>query len=396
MSFLKSKLFLRFYNIFAHGSSMFLPNVTNILTSAFIIRLLVPEWWGQITILQLYMYLGTQICAWGNRESLVKSFSENPSNRKFLWMESFSNRLFLLLPVLAGTYFISPDFISILYLSVWIILRYFIQSFEAIILFSRKFMVSIFTEIIGLIIIVFGLVVFKDYFSFHDVLSIITISYLIKTIILVVHFRTYFNFGVYFKPNIKNLLPFLPFMMIGFLGILQQKSDMISIAWLSSKIEIAQYQVFSSFLLFAQAIPALLIGPYVKNLYRLPVSTYSKLQRLFTSYGFFISLASTLFIYIAIKIIYQFNFPYTIYILGFLNGWFTYFYMLKIFLMFKKQKQKQVMIINAGTIVLNFVFCFVFIQLLGIQGGILAAVISQLFTYFIYKYYLKNNLAIKL
>lgn len=396
MSFLKSKQFIRAANIFAHSSNLFLPNITNILTSAIIIRLLVPEWWGQITVLQLYMYLGNQFCAWGNKDSLMKLFSENPSKKMFLWMESLSNRLFILIPVMIGTYFISNDLVAVFHLSSWIILRYFLQSFEAIILFSRKFVVSIFTEIIGLIIIVFGLVVFKDYLSFHDVLFIITISYFIKTIILIVHFRTYFNFGVSFKPNIKNLLPFLPFMMIGFSGVLQQKSDMISIAWLSSKIEIAQYQVFSSFLLFAQAIPALVIGPYVKNLYRLPLSTYSKLQRLFTSYGFFISLASTLFIYIAIKIIYQFNFPYTIYVLGFLNGWFTYFYMLKIFLMFKNQKQKQVMIINAGTIVLNFVFCFVFIQLWGIQGGILAAAITQLFTYFIYKYYLKNNLAIKL
>ena len=396
MSFFKSRQFIRAANIFVYSSNLFLPNITNILTSAIIIRLLVPEWWGQITILQLYMYLGNQFCAWGSKDSLMKLFSENPSKKMFLWMESFSNRLFILVPVVVGAYFFYNDLVAVFHLSSWIILRYFLQSFEAIILFSRKFMVSIFSEITGLIIIVFGLVVFKDYLLFHDVLFIITISYLVKTIVLVVHFRTYFNFDVSFKPNIKKLLPFLPFMMIGFSGVLQQKSDMISVAWLSSKIEIAQYQVFSSFLLFAQAIPALVIGPYVKNLYRLPVSTYSKLQRLFTSYGFFISVVSNLLIYIAIKIIYQFNFPYTIYVLGFLNGWFTYFYMLKIFLMFKNQKQKQVMIINAGTIVLNFVFCFIFIQLWGIQGGVLAAATTQLFTSFIYNYYLKNNLAIRL
>ncbi len=396
MSFLKSKQFIRVANVLAYSSNLFLPNITNILTSAIIIRLLVPEWWGQITVLQLYMYLGNQLCAWGNKDSLVKLFSENPSKKTIFWMESLSNRFFILLPVIIGTYFISNDLVAVFHLSSWIILRYFLQSFEAIILFSRKFMVSIFAEIISIIVIVFGLVVFKDYLSFHDVLFIITISYLIKTIILMVYFRTYFNFGLLIKPNVKELLPFLPFMMIGFLGVLQQKSDLISIAWLSSKIEIAQYQVFSSFLIFAQAIPALVIGPFVKNLYRLQLSTYSKLQRLFAIYGFFISLVSALIIYIAIKIIYEFNLPYTIYVLGFLNGWFTYLYMLKIYLMFKNQKQKQVMIINAGAIVLNFIFCFIFIHLWGIQGGILAATATQLFTYFIYKYYLKNNLAISL
>ncbi|TAE79985.1 MAG: hypothetical protein EAY81_10795, partial [Bacteroidetes bacterium] len=145
-----------------------MPAVTNILTSAIIIRLLNPEWWGQITILQLYMYLATQFCAWGNKDSLMKSFSDNPSQKMFLWMESFGSRLFLLLPVIIGAYFFSHDVVSMLHLSGWIILRYFLQSFEAIILFSRKFMVSIFTDIVGLVVIVTGLWVFKNQLTFHD------------------------------------------------------------------------------------------------------------------------------------------------------------------------------------------------------------------------------------
>jgi O-antigen/teichoic acid export membrane protein len=375
---------------------MFLPNVTNILTSAIIIRLLAPEWWGQITILQLYMYLGTQFCAWGNRDTLVKSFSENPSISKFLWMESFSNRLFLLLPVLVGTYFIASDFISNLYLSSWIIIRYFMQSFEAIILFSRKFLVSILAEITGLIVTISLIVIFKNIVTFHDVLLIITIGYFIKTAILIIKFRTYFNFSLSIKPNVKRLMSFLPFMMIGFLGVLQQKSDMISIAWLSSKIEVAQYQVFSSFLLFMQSIPGLIIGPYIKNLYRLPPSSYSKLQRFFSVIGLIISLVGSIIIYLAIKIIYHFDFPFTMYLLGFSHGFFTYFYMLKIYLMFKNQKQQQVMIISAATILLNFILCFIFIQIWNLQGAILANVMTQLSIYLIYKFYLKNKLAIKL
>ena len=64
--------------------------------------------------------------------------------------------------------------------------------------------------------------------------------------------------------------------------------------------------------------------------------------------------------------------------------------------MFKNQKQKQVMIINASTIMLNFIFGFIFIQLWGIQGGIIGTTSTQLITFFIYKVYLKNKLSIKL
>lgn len=395
MSFFESKLFVRSYHIFAHSSNSFLPAVTNILTSAIIIRLLNPEWWGQITILQLYMYLATQFCAWGNKDSLMKSFSDNPSQKMFLWMESFGSRLFLLLPVIIGAYFFSHDVVSMLHLSGWIILRYFLQSFEAIILFSRKFMVSIFTDIVGLVVIVTGLLVFKNQLTFHDVLLILTGSYLIKTIILTLHFRLYFNVNITFKPNIKNLLAFLPFMMIGFSGVIQQKSDIISVAWLSSKIEIAQYQVFSSFLFFTQSIPGLILGPYIKNVYRLPPSSYPKVQQFFTIMGLTISLVTTFFIFLVIKFIYHFDFPFSMYFLGFLNGFLTYFYMFKIFLMFKNQKQQQVMVIGAITIALNFVLCFIFIKTLKIQGAILANVLSQMATYLIYKYYLKNTLSIQ-
>jgi O-antigen/teichoic acid export membrane protein len=178
--------------------------------------------------------------------------------------------------------------------------------------------------------------------------------------------------------------------------VVQQKSDMICVVWMSTKIEVAQYQVFSSFLLFMQSFPGLIAGPYIKNLYRLPKSSYPKLQRYFTGIGLLISVIGTVLTYLIVTYIYHFNLSFTIYVLGFLYGSLTYFYMLQIYLLFKNNQQNQVMIISTFSIVLNFIFCFLFIPIIKIEGAVLANVFTQILSLFIYKYlYKKHNIGIE-
>ena len=233
MAFGNSKNAIRIFNVFGNAMSMFLPSAANIITSAIIIRMLVPEWWGQITEMQLYMYIAAQFCAWGNKDFLMKVFSENPSKLKNYWMESFSSRLFLLIPVLLLAYIIFPNLSVVFYLSIWIVLRFFTQAFEAPILFSRKFNINIIAESFGLVFTISSLLLFNKELSLNHVLLLITIGYVLKTIILVLYFRTYFSFEYTFIPNFKKLQNLLPFLMLGFAAVIQQKSYMICVVWMS-------------------------------------------------------------------------------------------------------------------------------------------------------------------
>jgi O-antigen/teichoic acid export membrane protein len=370
---------------------MFLPSAANIITSAIVIRMLVPEWWGQITEMQLYMYIATQFCAWGNKDALMKLFSENPSEIQGNWMDSLSSRLFLLLPVLLGVYFISTDIQVILHLSSWIILRFFMQAFEAPILFLRKFTVNVIAETVGLLVSISTLLIFRKNLSFNDVLLIITMGYFLKTSIQIFYFRSYFTLRHSFKPNYSKLKALLPFMMLGFAAGLQQKSDMICVVWMSTKIEVAQYQVFSSFLLFMQSFPGLIAGPFIKNLYRLPKSSYPKIQRYFVGIGLVISVIGTILTYLIVTYIYHFNLSFTIYGLGFLYGLLTYFYMLRIYLLFKNNKQEDVMRFSLLFIIINVLLCFLFIPMLNIEGAVLANVITQVLSLFLYQYLYKHH-----
>jgi O-antigen/teichoic acid export membrane protein len=310
---------------------------------------------------------------------------------KNYWMESFSSRLFLLIPVLLLAYIIFPNLSVVFYLSIWIVLRFFTQAFEAPILFSRKFNINIIAESIGLVFTISSLLLFNTELSLNHVLLLITIGYVLKTIVLVIYFRTYFSFEYTLIPNFKKLQNLLPFMMLGFAAVIQQKSDMICVVWMSSKIEIAQYQVFSSFLLFLQSFPGLVSGPFIKNLYRLPKSSYPKIQRYFVGIGFIISILGILITYLIVTYIYHFQLSLFIYLLGFLYGLLTYFYMLKILILFKNNKQNQVMSISVLFILVNFICCLILIPILKIEGAVLANVITQLLSIFLYQYVFKKN-----
>lgn len=365
------------------------------LTSAIVIRLLAPDWWGQITVLQLYMYLATQFCAWGNKDFLIKKFSENPSAVPLLWMESFGNRFFLLLPAMIGSFFVAPDKHSLVYLCIWLLLRFFSQAFEAPVVFGRKFIVIIFTEIIGIIVVVSGLIIYHHQASYNDVLLIITMGYIVRTFLQILYFRNYFSFSFSFLPDFKKLGILLPFMMLGFAGVMQQKSDMICVVWFCNTYEVAQYQVFSSFLILMQSVPALIAGPYIKNLYRISSSSYSKIQLQFAAIGLLVTSLISFLTYIAMREIYHFNLPVSFYLLGFLYGLLTYFYLLEIYLLFKENRQSKVMWISVLSIAVNFILCFIFIPVWNIEGAVVANVFSQVVLFVGYKYYWKHTQSAK-
>jgi Na+-driven multidrug efflux pump len=139
-----------------------------------------------------------------------------------------------------------------------------------------------------------------------------------------------------------------------------------------------------------QTVPGLIAGPYIKNLYRISSSSYKKIQFQFSIIGIVISSIFSLITYFAVTLIYHFNLPLSIYVFGFLYGLLTYFYMLQIYLLFKDKKQNQVMLISIISIVINFILCFVFIPLWGIQGAVIANVLSQIVLFIGYRYYWKS------
>jgi O-antigen/teichoic acid export membrane protein len=386
LKFIQNKNTERLIHVFTNAVSMFLPSITNIIISTIIIRFYFPEWWAQITVLQLYMFLGNYLCAWGNREVLIREFSNQPAKITQLWMESFSGRMLLLVPILVGAFIVPVTFIESSLLVLWIVLKYFTQSFEAPIIYFRSFVFNIVTELISLFVTLISIYLFNQTLSYVNVLLAISLGYFIKPLILIFKFKFLFSFRYSIHFDYKNLSRTFPFMMIGFVGILQQKIDMVSVLWLLPKIEIAKYQIFNSLLLFIHGIPGFILVPFMKSAYRLPQSSHKKIQSLLSLFGIFISSTGILLVYTLVKYLYHFDLAVSIYFLGFLFLLITYFYTFKIFLFFKENKQKSAMIINFITVGINFILCYFFIEHWNIEGAVLANVITQMIILVIYHY----------
>jgi O-antigen/teichoic acid export membrane protein len=391
-SLFRHKSFIRLFIIASHAMSQFLPSVGNLLVSVVVIRMLVPEWWGEIAVLQLYMYISVQVCAWGNKDELIRDFSIQSSALKRIWSESFNKRSFLLLFAFVGVLFITNQPVVQLNLCIWILLRYIQQAFEAPVVFRRRFNISIISDLMAIGITLSLLLFFRKDIQLSGVLFIMSAGQLIKVLILIVSFRSYFVTSSV-KPDMEALKNGLPFMILGLSGVMLQKTDMINVAWFLNKYEIAQYQVFSSFLLFMQAFPGLITGPYAKNIYRISSSTYYKIQVRFILLGMLITAVSILITYFTMTMIYAFEFSCLLYLLGFVYGGMTYFYSMRIYILYKMNEQNKVMWISMAGILFNLVACYILVPRFHITGALLGNTLTQLLLVIAY-HFTKINVSV--
>jgi O-antigen/teichoic acid export membrane protein len=365
--------------------SLFLPSIGNLLISIVVIRMLIPEWWGEIAVLQLYMYISIQVCAWGNKDQLIRDFSTQSSALKRIWSESFNKRSFLLLFAFVGVLFITNQPIAQFNLCIWILLRYIQQAFEAPIVFRRRFKISIISDLVTIVITLSLLIVFRKDIQLTGVLFIMSVGQLVKTMILIVSFRSYFVTSSV-RPDMEALKNGLPFMILGLSGVMLQKTDMINVTWFLNKYEIAQYQVFSSFILFMQAFPGLITSPYAKNIYRVSSSTYYKIQVRFILLGMLITAGSIVITYFTLTVIYEFEFSWMLYLLGFVYGVMTYFYSMRIYILYKMNQQNKVMWISMVGILFNLVACYMLVPQFHIIGALLGNVLTQILLVVVYHF----------
>ena len=123
------KIFERVKPVLGNTFSLALPGLSNLLLSLLVIRIYNAEWWGAIVELQVIYYLATNFTAWGNKEFLLREFSNSPSNIRNSWSSSFNTRaLYILIPVCVGL-FIFNHSVSGIFLISWVVLRHIQQSF---------------------------------------------------------------------------------------------------------------------------------------------------------------------------------------------------------------------------------------------------------------------------
>jgi len=373
---LTGKYLDRIGTVLLHSLSQLLPSIANLLLSILIVRLFAPQWWGQIAALQLYQYLAVQLVAWGNKDVLLRSFSTGKASVARQFAHSFSLRWWLLMPVVLFTFWMQNDEAVFIHLTVWICCRFVQQSLEAPALYERKFNAIILSELVALVLMLVLLLLLKEP-SFYIVLCVFSIGQLVRTAIQIAAFRTLFGSIEIEIPGLSFFIASFPFMLLGLFAILQQKTDLLVVIRYTNDLEVARYQVFTTFYLLALSLPMLIAGPFVKNVYRIPLASLARVQFMFVLAGAFINLCIMLAAFVVLEYVYLFHFQPVMYALAWFSATITYLFSLKIIRLYKSNRQWLVVGVNVLAVALNAVLAAVLLPRIGLTGALVANVAGQ-------------------
>ena len=376
------RFFLRINTIVKGALFRTLFLFSNLIISLVIIRSHGTEIWGEIVYYLLILDLAFAVIGWGQAPYLTREFSLHPAGMRTKFSQAFTSRAYILLVFASVLWFtpVSPHIKTVL--TIWAVARYIYQSFYPVIQHQRKFLRAFIVEAIGILLVVLPLTSSLVDSSSIVILNLYAISFAVRAVLTLVQnnqMLTIARGDLSFTAATSFLIAAFPFLLLTFSAMLHERPDVYIVAIFLTSEKVAEYQVFLNLLLFGQLGASLLLSPFSKNIFRLPVSSFQKLERQFMAAGLGFSLVTVIFIYLIVTFIYQFNLSWSLYLLGYFYGLMFYFYLLRNYKLGKAYKQARVALYSFLGFVVNVVLSYLITPRFGIEGALCAATITQAF-----------------
>jgi O-antigen/teichoic acid export membrane protein len=341
--------------------------------------------WGEFISISIWIFFIAFIAKWAGQNYLIKEFSKNTSNYLNIFYSNIVERSVLLIPSLA-LFFVFPLPLAFAAL-VLLILIYVYNSYDALLVYDQKFEIQFVAEIIGIILVFLGFLMFPV-FNLILIIYLFSLSYLVKLCILFFSFNHSFA-KISIRFSFRNMLQAFPFFLIGFSGWLASKCDIYVVSYFFSKKELSEYQIFISCFLILQAIPAYLVLPINKHLFRLSQHSIKKIKSKLLLYSFPIIVLFTILFWIVLKCFMQIQYSNLTYFFGALASVPTFLYIVDIIQLYKNNKEKIIMKLSFVTAGLNLIMLFLLTPNFRILGAIISVCIAQwVYLFFIVK---ENN-----
>lgn len=336
-----SKLLTRVKTVSLYGFGQSIPMVAQLIISLLIIKKHSTALWGEYVTLLLWVNFIILFSYFGNKNYLLKRFSEQPGKMHTVWLSNFSTRflVFLLIGIAA---FLIPLFESYRLLIVsWMFLLFYNQAFEVLILYQKDFKFNFITEFIRNAIVVGILLFFTGTLELGTFLYIIIGGLLIKAIFYTAYYRkTLLNTKA--SLDKQGLIAAIPFLIPMVLGTLRTKIDSYYGTIYFTKEDLSQYQIFISLIALIQLGAAYMINPFIKIFYRISKQTRAAIEKQFLLLGIIVGAIATAIIYVIIHYVYEFTFSTTSYLLGYFFIVTLFIHLLLINEFYKNDKQTQV------------------------------------------------------
>lgn len=390
---LNPKLRQRAVLVIANAANTLLVPVVNIAVSLLVIRLASAELWGAFVAILIWVNLGTHILHWGSKEYLLREFSRRPGSIGEIWQSNLFSRagLYGLFALVVLLFPIAP--LHKLLVILWGGGAMLFQSCEALVLYRRKFTTALLLEMSAILLTIGIILLRQDNLSIELLMLLFAIAHLLKFAGLAYLFRRDIFAGLAgtFQPAFFRIA--LPFFLLGFTGMLQSRTDLYCVAYFLDHEKVGQYQVFINLLIYIQVFSSMILQPFLKNIYRLGSDALKRISLRLFGLGGAITLPALGGIYLLLNQVYGFPVGAKVLFWGGLFVLPIYYYLPKIYLLYKLDLQSKVLYINLVGIVANLLLNLCLIPIFGLLGAIAASALSQWLMLLAYRYVERHWLA---
>jgi O-antigen/teichoic acid export membrane protein len=360
-----------------------LPMLLTPLVSLLVIRQTSAAIWGTFVAVLITVQLGVHLVAWGNDTYLLREFSRHPAGMADAWQSCLRTRLALFVGLALLAALLYPQAAS--WVVLWGLALVLHQSCAVLITYRRDFLFAAAVELAGLAVMVTAVFYAGQAITPDWLLRLFALTTLAKATILLLRYRAIVWVGNgRFQPHYFLLA--LPFFLLGFGGMLNSRIDLYIIAFYFPAEEVGIYQVFSSFLLYIQALAGFILLPFVKTIYRLPYAAIRRMARALLGLGILIVPIAMIALSFLLSRLYGILLPSAFYWLGGLAALPLFYFSPIIYALYKAEKQTTVLLVNllgiGSTLILNLIL----LPHLGLIGAIVAMVLIKWSTLLIYNW----------
>jgi len=334
------------------------------------------ELWGGLTQVTIWLSIITHIASWGNTDYLLRQFSTQPASLKQSWQKNFTDRLPILLIACLVPVIWLRNTLGLL-IAAWCIIEYTYQSFQPLINFQKKFKVTVFAEAASFLVLFLLIYWFRQELNLTLLVILCMVSDAVKTAIAKIYFiRTVYPFK-FQLPDFTYYTATFWFFLLGFMGLLSSRADLIYVTTFLHKTEIAFYQIITTFFSYICSAADMLILPFVPALYRLRKSIVYKLSLQFTLLGIVLSAMALTVVYFIVTKVYMFQPSILFMFWGFIYVMADFFSYSIVIYLFRLNKQHKVALFGLIAVALNFSLCYLLVPRYGSIGAIAAASIAH-------------------
>lgn len=379
----RRKLLRRALTVLQNAAHQLMQPFLNIVISALVIRLTSEAVWGEFISVLILVQLAAHIAGWGNREYLLRAFSQNPQHIRQQWQSSLSSRAVIAVLLCGFTVFLAGSLTQMAVLFAWILLLVVSTSFNVLIVYRKAFGVAIVTELALTVIRAVVILRVGAALTMWQLVTLFVATVALKAAVYLWHFRDVLR-PPHWQIDTTHYRLAFPFFLLGFSGILASRTDLYAVSLFADDAEVGRYQVFINLMLYVQALTQFILLPYVKTLYRIEDASLHKISRRLFLFGMVIVPPALLAAHLMLRVVYAFSFDVAFFVIGGLFVLPIYGYLPLIHRLYKLNQQNNVLWANVLGAVFNLVGNVLLLPLIGLHGALLSSAIMQwgMFAYY--------------